>query len=429
MFNRSRRNLARWFTLSMGSILTIFCTVLYVLELRDRLHSFDLALADRVRVMASSVEYRYHRGAWQLNLQQVPVLGTNALRFNHNIVYARWYDRHKKLVQFVGVHPPSHLEAVAGFRTVRPVDRADPWLREVTFPVYQQGQLIGYLQVAISLASVREFSRQLGWFLTFGVPLALGAIGLTGWVLGGLAMQPIREAYDRLGRFSADASHELRAPLAAILNNAQVGLMLPVGDGSQQQMRLEKIVNLAKGMSELVGQLLFLSRYSGRLNFQKLPAIDLREWLTQVVSQFQERAIAQSHPIDLKMGDRPLFVRAEEDLLRQALFNLLDNACQYSPPDTPISIRLYSKLRHAAIAVEDNGIGIPSEDLPHIFDRFYRVDLVRRPQHGSFGLGLSIVAQIVEVHGGTIGAASAGDRGTTFTLELPICAASPAKIH
>jgi two-component system, OmpR family, manganese sensing sensor histidine kinase len=101
--------------------------------------------------------------------------------------------------------------------------------------------------------------------LAIAVPISLGIIGITGWVLAGIAMQPIRQAYSQLQRFTADASHELRAPLAAILTNAQVGLITPVKDGSQQLFRLEKITQLVESISTLVSNLLFLARHEGQL--------------------------------------------------------------------------------------------------------------------------------------------------------------------
>jgi signal transduction histidine kinase len=228
IFNRSRRNLARWFTLSMGSILITFAAIIYLLEAKDQLRVFDEQLYNTSRLMAAGVEDGLYQEQQRISLEDVPILGGEALPFDTGIVYARWYTPKKQLLEFVGVTPSELLVNKLGFQTIELSDRSsanippNKRLRQLTLPVFQNQQLIGYLEIAASLAPVEENLWMMRLFLIVGIPIALGVIGLTGWLLGGMAMQPIRQSYEQLQRFTADASHELRTPLTAIRNHAQL---------------------------------------------------------------------------------------------------------------------------------------------------------------------------------------------------------------
>jgi len=278
----------------------------------------------------------------------------------------------------------------------------------------------GYLQIATPLKPLQENLARIRLFLSLGVPVTLGLIGLTGWFLGGLAMKPIRQSYDQLQRFTADASHELRAPLAAMLSNAQVGLLASSNGRKQQNQRLENIVDLAKGMSVLISNLLFLARHEGRLDPKGLEKIDLVNLLATLAEEYQTIAQTQDLCLISALPSEPVYFRGDAELLQQALRNLLNNAFHYTASGNAVYLRLFKRSRHIIIEVEDNGIGIPAQDLPHIFERFYRVDTARSRQTGNFGLGLSIVQQIVQVHGGEISVQSVEQQGTTFQIELPL---------
>lgn len=417
MFSRSRRNLACWFTWSMGAILIVFAQVLYYLEVRDRLASFDSALYDRSRAIASMIESNQRLIKARPQLDNVFVL-RNRSSMGSELLYVRWYSPQGKIVQFTGEPPLTTVNLKPGFETIA----KNPTLsiRQLTLPVMKGEALIGYLQVAISLEPFESLSLKLRLFLSFGVPLTLGTISLTGWLLGGMAMQPIRKSYEAQSRFTADASHELRAPLAAMLSNAQVGLLIPGAEGTPQSQRLEKIVSLAKSMTILVNNLLLLARYEGKLNEKSLEEIDLTLILQDLVPYYQNQTTQKNLTFLDHIPPKTIKVKGEPELLRLVFENLLNNAFKYTPEGGKVELQLETHSGSAVISVTDTGDGIPAADLPHIFDRFYRVDSTRTRKTGGFGLGLAIAQQIIQAHNGDIQATSIVGKGSTFQVKLPL---------
>jgi len=419
MFNRSRRNLASWFTLAMGSILIAFAAVVYYLEVLDELEALDRLLYKKITVMAANVKLETHNGQQQLDLEHVPLLGSMVQPLpDSELVYAGWYNDQKQLVQFFGRVSSDRLSISSGFDTIKTDSKV--WLRQVTLPVYQHGLLIGYLQAAMPMTSAESALAEFRMVLAISVPITLGVVALTGWWLGGLAMQPIRHSYDYLQRFTADASHELRSPLTAIISNAQYGFLSKSTDLEIQRQRFQKISDIAKSMSTLVNDLLFLARYQGKLPTKSLKETDLNKLLVHIIDDYANHPEAQHLKLISQLPNHSVMVLGDMNLLRQAVINLLNNACKYTPNGGQVKLHLFTQSHWAVIQVIDNGIGIPDADLPYIFERFYRVDKKRSRKTGGFGLGLSIVQQIVQSHGGKISIKSTFKEGTTLQIVLPL---------
>jgi len=418
MFDRSRRNLAYWFTLSMGSIVLVFASVIYYQQAVERLQQSDRQLYWKASLMVANIDYVRHDDKEYLDdPSNIPVLGSYAPPVDSKLVYARWYSATGKLQQFYGTQPLDRIRSTAAFETID--DRAQ-WLRQLTLPVEYNSRTIGYLQIAIPLTEDRDALREFLMVLAIVVPLTLGAVSLVGWLLGGLAMQPIRHTYAHLERFTSDASHELRAPLAAILSNAQVGLMSPIEAGQPKHIRLEKIAHTAKSMNRLVTDLLFLARQIGRLDSDSIRSIHLNHLLKETIATPSVQSVSQHLTLDLELPEENIFINGNPDLLTQAIANLLTNACKYTLPGGKVYLRLVSQYHRILIQVEDTGIGISATDLPRIFERFYRVDAERTRDKGGTGLGLAIVHQIITAHGGQVTVSSQIGRGSLFQIEFPL---------
>jgi signal transduction histidine kinase len=430
MFKRSRRNLARWFTLSMGMILVVIAGVIYYQKVVEQLEAIDSLLYKKAKVMASSIQCEDFQKENRIDLSNVPLLGNNPPPPDTEVVFARWYDASGNLKQFFGLLPQEKLDKLSEFETVKIIDTTSNsgalsssevvWLRQITLPIYHQRQIIGYLQMAIPMIASYLLLQEFLLHLILIVIMALIITSVTGWFLGGLAMQPIRESYQQLQRFTANASHELRTPLAAVLSNAQVGLLAPMDNAASKHQRLQKIVEITKSMNALVGNLLLLARRTGNLSSESLQDIDLTYLLTKLLDS--QTTIANAKHLILKsdLPSQPVIVRGDPDLLSQVVTNLLSNACKYTPAGGTINLRLQTHFRFCTIEVEDNGVGIAAADLPHIFERFYRVDKERSRSTGSFGLGLAIALAIVEAHNGHLSVRSQVGKGSVFKIELPL---------
>ncbi len=235
------------------------------------------------------------------------------------------------------------------------------------------------------------------------------------------AYEEARRASQLKDEFLATLSHELRTPLNAILGYAR---MLKSGmlDAQKQTRGLEVLERNASSLTQIVEDVLDVSRIiSGKLALNVKP-VDLAVILAQGIATMQPAAEAKGVRIQTVIFDPVVTpVAGDADRLQQVIWNLVSNAVKFTPRGEGILVQLARTDSHVEITVSDTGTGISQEFLPHIFERFRQADGRFSRQHGGLGLGLSISRQIVEMHGGTIEAASAGvGEGATFTVRLPI---------
>jgi PAS domain S-box-containing protein len=229
------------------------------------------------------------------------------------------------------------------------------------------------------------------------------------------------ETSDRLkDEFLATVSHELRTPLSAILGWAA---MLNLGTLEEEATRnaLAVIERNAKAQAEIIKDILDVSRIiSGKLRIDARP-VDLGELIRGAAETLQLAARAKSISIDVSLDSNAGLVAGDPDRLQQIVWNLLANAIKFTPTGGHAEIKLSQVDDHLEILVSDDGAGISPEFLPHVFERFRQADSSTTRSHGGLGLGLAIVRHLVELHGGTVSAASPGlGQGSRFTLRLPL---------
>jgi signal transduction histidine kinase len=277
----------------------------------------------------------------------------------------------------------------------------------------------GYLQVAQSFHHLDEYMSSLHLVLIFGIPLVMLLIGGVSWWLSGLAMQPIYQSYQQIQQFTADAAHELRTPLAVTRIAVESALEREIIE-PETHNNLEIIQRQIHHLSRLAEDLLWLSRLTAKQLPLNLQLCCLNDLVSDLEEELAPLAVAAS--IDLRLEillDRSLYLNGDGDRLYRSIANLINNAIKYTPAGGVVTISLAYLDRTAIVTISDNGIGIAPADLPHIFDRFYRVQSDRSRSTGGTGLGLAIALAIVQAHHGTIQVESQLQLGTKFIVRLP----------
>lgn len=239
------------------------------------------------------------------------------------------------------------------------------------------------------------------------------------FVLHDITRQKKLEAVRR--EFVANVSHELRTPLSVIK-----GYVETLADGHQdmpladRDKFLRTIQRHTERLNSLLEDILALSRLESANPGLRQEPCDLSAMLTELLEDYRSRPSATAHRLDSEFAPGLPTLVLDPLKITQAVENLVDNALKYAPPGSQITLGLAARDSEVVITVRDNGPGIPAEDLPHIFERFYRVDKGRSREKGGTGLGLSIVKHIVQLHGGRVWVESELGRGSCFYLGLPL---------
>lgn len=254
--------------------------------------------------------------------------------------------------------------------------------------------------------------------------VAVGILVLFGisWKLADWALGPVRRAWDQQRRFVSDASHELKTPLAVILANTQI-LQRDKALPADSRRWVDSTAEEAGHMKTLVNDLLQLARadesVAGTADILKRADVDLSDIVSSAALEFDVVAFERGTSVEDSVAE-DVHVQGDADWLRHMVRILIDNAVKYAAVGTAVKVTLERRGKGCRLTVNNQGPAIPAEDLPHVFERFYRSDKARTRDDGAggFGLGLAIAKTTVDAHGGSIKCTSDEKGGTTFTVTL-----------
>jgi heavy metal sensor kinase len=459
MFRELRWRLTGLYVILLLGALLLFSAGTYIAAREALMENFDEVLVDQAAFVAQAIDIE----------DGVPELKQEVLLSGHRSDdhFTRLYAISGILVfddttngPYVPDLPATIAGALRGEQSLMQVQTSGETLRVATFPILHEGQIAGVLQVGVSLADIEHTLHILLIVLLVMAPITVllasggglflahralspidaitrmaqrisgenlsGRIGLTGPddEVGRLArtfdtmLARLEEAFTQQRQFAADASHELRTPLTAIIGQIDVALGWPES-AEYYRATLAGIREQAQRLTRLASDLLFLARADAQPIPQAVEPIELGSLLPAVATQMEPLATERQQTIIVAPSSTGMVFGNEDHLIR-LLLNLLDNAIRYTPAGGHVTLSCRRRNATIEISVGDTGSGIAPEHLPHVFDRFYRVDRGRSRVQGGSGLGLAIAQSIARLHGGQITVESVVGQGSTFIVRLPI---------
>lgn len=464
-----RQRLIVWYLGVLAVVLVSFSSVLYVF-LQNSLYSgadatLRAAAVNIARLHAPGTPGLFAAGPSRELVERL--LGVRYLNKYTQVVdisgrrAPEWLGEHREDFPLTQRALGNAAQGKMTFETFR--DLGPNPVRVLTMPVIVAGRMSGTLvQVGASLESVEEALHRLTVTVLLILPLCLFVASLGGWILANKALKPVDQITrtarqitaqnlkeriegpgtdDEIGRlaeilngmferldhsfaqirdFTADASHELKTPLTILKGEIELALRRPRGVSEYQEIlasSLEEIERLVRITSDL----LHLSKVdAGVLKLERGP-VNLSALAEEAALHFQALAAGRGVLLEALPGASDVTVEGDAFRLKQLALNLVENAVHYTPEGGRVAVRAgRAGPAHAVLEVSDTGMGIAPEDQPRIFERFYRTDKARNRREGGTGLGLAIVKTIADAHGARIDVDSALQRGSTFSVLLPL---------
>jgi heavy metal sensor kinase len=322
------------------------------------------------------------------------------------------------------------------------------------------GSYLFLIEVAVDQTSYIEMVDHLAIFLILSIPVAAVLAALGGYWMSGRVLRPIHQitdaassidahnltrrlpvigtkdeldrlsetlnhmldriqiSYERIAQFTADASHELRTPVAFIRSSAEL-LLMGRANGITKTRGIEDVLRESEYMAALIGDLLTLARGDSKDGSLEMELFELTEAVDGILARGRALAAAKNISIDYSQSSQVVAIHGNRNACERILLIFLDNAIRYTPKGGHVALNTWTSGNSCGFTVSDTGIGIAPEDQERIFERFFRVDTARTPSDGGTGLGLAIARRLIEAHGGTVSVESELGRGARFIVRFP----------
>ena len=460
MVSTVRVRLTLWYVVVFGLLLAGFSAFVYVVLSRTLYARLDQSLLNAAQVVSG--EFRSEvaeneggaaEGAAQV-LTELHLPGTYFAIFDGEQLLASNLDWNqvsaRELLSSTATDDPTIFRTVRGY--------GEEGARVAIIPA-QAGDKAYLVAAAEPLHSLVEQLESIRRIFYLGFPAALLVAGIGGFILAKKSLAPVvamsnqaerisaRNLHERLSignnrdelghlarvfndllsrldgsfesmrEFIADASHELRTPLSIIRGEADVALSQD-RDATEYRDALAIIQDEAKRLSRIVDDMMALARADAGQRPLQIEEFYLNDLVEECCKAATVLTVREGVTLTVEPAADIAF-RGDEDLLRRMFMNLLDNAIKYTPAGGSVSVELACEPSSVKIIVSDTGIGIPADQVPHIFERFYRVDKARSRADGGSGLGLAIAKWVAEAHRGSIDLISRSGHGSKFTVSLP----------
>lgn len=423
MFRGLRWQLLLSYLTIMATILSAFGTGVYVFFSRNLYRQLDKKLLTLAQSAAPSFAEVENNGSEYL--EQVDKVPWRDI-FNRDRQSLEWFDENGNPLANKGFSQIDHQPRVGAMNLPRHV--ADVSIRAYTISVFKDSDvpnnptLEGYIRASQSMEEVETVQHQLLWVLSCGGIVTLVLSGLGGIWLTQKAIEPIENSYFKLKQFTADASHELRGPLTAIKFSVDIMVKHPERVHPKDVKKMNAIASATSQMGQLIEDLLLLARTDREIVIptrEKTP-VPLNAVLQNLFVLLEPVALNKKISLKSQSIEQTILVFGDKSKLSRLFSNLVHNAIQYTPEGGTVTLELNKHNRYAIVNVKDTGIGIPEDQLAHVFDRFWRADKARSRREGGTGLGLAIARAIAHSHNGKIIVTSKINVGSCFQVKIPV---------
>jgi signal transduction histidine kinase len=403
------------YTLITLAIVVVLMASFYVIYSNSVYKNFDASIMQRATSIASTLS-----GKEELNIESLNSLKLSESPFQINNEIIEITDNKGKIVfSLSAVNNPKISIVPNNFSIGTYIEEINNKTATQKIRAYTAStqNMPYYVTVGMTYEEINNSLKNIIVSFSLIIPFIIIVTGLASYKLANVAISPIEKSYRELKQFTEDASHELKTPIAAIKANIDVALSKDVKETTYYREKLMVINDSVNRMTNIITSMLHLSKMdSGSYKFKK-EKTNLSTLLKEIKTRFSDSALQKN--ISLNIDSKDVDLETNKDALEEILDIVVENAINFNKPTGEVRIFAEPNGENTKICVEDTGVGIGKEDLPHIFDRFYRGEKSRSRETGGAGLGLSIAYNLANTIWATIEVKSEEGVGSTFTIIIP----------